>query len=196
MDLIFDVNGTLTEHNGVMHQSTRLLMEDLCKRHRVVLISGVPYESISEKIDTLYKHVHAIYAKSGNEKYMNDKIVYSKRVFFGREEAEWMDDIIDGNVRIEQCRMVLTGVNEKVKTCDRIEEKYSHLTCCINTYGDEVHIHRRDSDKTQIIHEYRGAYFFTDRPKKYQYDYTLAQRLITRPVEGPSHLPLLCQDLM
>lgn len=196
MDLIFDINGTLTEHNSVIQQSTRLLIEDLCTKHRVILISGVAYESIYSKIDTLYKTVHAVYAKAGNEKYMKDKIIYSKRVFFDTAEAEWIDNIIDGDVRVEQCRMVLTEVKDKEKTCDRIEERYSHLTCCINTNGDEVHVHRRDSDKTQIIHEYYGAYFFTDRPQKYQYDYTLAQRLVTRQVEGPASLPKVCKDFL
>ena len=196
MDLIFDINGTLTEHNSSIKQSTRLLIEDLCEKHRVILISGVSYESILEKIDTLYYKVNAVYAKSGNEKYMNDKVIYSKRVFFDAEEAKWIDDIIDGDVHIEQCRMVLTDVVNKEKTCDRIEERYPHLSCCINTNGDEIHILRRDSDKTQIIHEYHGALFFTDGPEKYQYDYTLAQRLVTRKVEGPSDLPQLCRDLI
>lgn len=196
MDLIFDINGTITEHNGPIKQVTRLLIEDLCEKHRVILISGVSYEGICRKIDTLYKTVHAVYAKSGNEKYMRDKVVYSKRVFFDAEEANWIDDIIDGDVRIEQCSMVLTDVVNKEKTCDRIEERYSHLSCCISTNDDEIHVMRRDSDKTQIVCEYDEPIFFTDRPYKYGYDYTLAQRLITRKVDTPDDLRKLCQDLL
>lgn len=195
-NLIFDVNGTLTEHRKPISHSTRMFIETLAKYHTVILTSGVEYAAIKEKLQTTCAKVHAVYGSAGNEKYVKDKIVYSKRVHFSTIEAEWIDNIINGDVRIEPHRMVLTNVESKEETCDKIEEKYSHLSCCINTSGDEIHVLRKDCDKTQIVYEYAGAMFFTDNPNKYSYDYTLAQRLVTRKVDGPSDLPQLCRDLI
>lgn len=195
MDLIFDVNGTITNHGKPITHPIMRFMEELCKQHRVVLISGVAYEVVREKLQTLTNKVHAVYGSAGNEKFVNDGMVYSKRVYFSARETSWIDSIVDGDVRVEQCRLVLPDVNDKEKTCDLIEDKFSHLTCCINTTGNEVHVLRRDSDKTQILHEYsKTAVFFTDRPDKYQYDYTLSQRLITMHVKNPLELPHMYQE--
>lgn len=79
MQLIFDVDGTLTESGKEISDNVLQKLTELKQNHNIlIIVGGGNYEKILWQIKNKYDLFDKIFANSGAELYVNNKLIYRK----------------------------------------------------------------------------------------------------------------------
>ena len=183
---IFDVNGTITFHNENLNPLHEKIIKDF--PHPYVFITGVDLLTVQCKIKNLF-YTSTVYSLSGNEKSVNGLLIYKRIVNFESDIIENITKRFACRVEYKhQCRLEIPTDGERFDICDYVEETFPQLNACISTNKNTVVIHRKEYDKSQILHEYHNPTYVTDTIDKYSFDYHISKQVNTIHINSPEEL--------
>ncbi len=204
MNLIFDVDGTLTPSRDKVDPCFEQFFLSLCSKHSIYLVTGSDYSKTLEQLGEDICHaVKAVYNCSGNVKYVKGVLVSSYDFELTQDEIDILEEeqrvsgfsVRTGNhiekrigavnfsivgrnakkVEREQYKVWDEATGEREQICRRLNRQFARLEAVI---GGEtgIDLFVKGRNKAQIKDDIKGTIiFFGDRCEPGGNDYSLAK---------------------
>jgi phosphomannomutase len=92
---IFDIDGTLTPPRQAINKEFGVFFEEFANNHNVYLATGSDRKKVLEQLPK--KVLHACigcFSCMGNELYVNDQLIYSRRLNINPKVIKWLEDAV------------------------------------------------------------------------------------------------------